>query len=71
MKKLTATAQEMTDIMIPRNRKLKKSTIKEELLATNYVRTKYMIAKEKEYLLFMAQFMSQVTSYVSSTCFEV
>lgn len=44
-KKMGAIAAEMTDLMIPKNRKLKKKFFKPELLTTNYVRVKYLIGK--------------------------
>ena len=61
----------MNDIMIPRNRKMRKYQIKEELLTTSYVRNKYLIGKEKDYLVLMKQFLTLVTTFVSYSCLEV
>ena len=55
--------------MIPRQRKIKKADIKQELLSTSYVRAKYLMGKEKSYLNLMAQFLEKVCSYVSYICF--
>lgn len=52
--KIRSITEEMVDLMIPQNRKLKKKEIDPQVFQSGYVRTKYLMSKEKTFLNLIA-----------------
>lgn len=69
-KKLRDIAEEMTDLMIPKNRKKKKKDIDHQIFVCSYVRTKYLITKEKTFLTTMAQYLKTVLNFITYLCLD-
>lgn len=47
----------MNDLMISENRKAKKNSINPQIYSNSFIRTKYLMGKEKSYLSLIASFL--------------
>ena len=69
--KITDIATEMSDLMIPQNRKKTKKTISPQIYTCSFIRTKYLISKEKIYLVSISNYLQNVLSFVSYICLDL
>lgn len=57
--------------MIPKNRKLKKKEINPQVYTCSFIRTKYLMGKEKSYLSLINTFLSRILNFISYLCLEI
>lgn len=61
----------MNDLMIPQNRKKQKKNINPQIYSSSFIRTKYLMSKERTYLSLIANYLRAVLSYVGYVCMEM
>lgn len=69
--KITQIVSEMNDLMIPQNRKKNKKTLNPQIYTCSFIRTKYLMNKEKAYLTCIASYLQNVLSFLSFICLDL
>lgn len=61
----------MNDLMIPLNRKKMKKSINSQIYSSGFIRTKYLMSKERMYLNLMSNYLQNVLSLVGYICLDL
>lgn len=61
----------MTDLMIPLNRKKMKKSINQQIYSNAFIRTKYLMSKERLYLNLIANYLQAVLGFISYVCLDL
>lgn len=61
----------MSDLMIPQIRKKQKNVIDKQIYASSFLRTKYLMSKQKSYLALIAMYLQKVLNFISVVCLDI